>query len=177
MSGLIGTYKPSYTESVMALESLRLYQELTEKGYEIGFKQCGSLLLAQTRDRLTHLRRMKAHSVSRDIECSVLTPKDIEQKYPYLNTEDLQGGLWIRQDGVGDPTPICRSLADLASSLGVRLFEQIQVHRVLTERKRVSAVETDQGKNYSIKDNNISFRFFFIGIFFIDSLDIHELLF
>ena len=145
MSGLIGTYKPSYTETIMSKESLHLYQDLTEKGHKTGFKQCGSLLLARTWDRLTHLRRMKAHSVSRDIECSLLTPSDIEQKYPYLNIKDLQGGLWIPQDAVGDPSSICRSLAKLASSQGVQLFEQIQVHRVLTERKRVSAVETDRG--------------------------------
>jgi len=145
MSGLIGTYKSLSTETVMTQESLRLYRDLTEKGHSIGFSQCGSLLLARTRDRLTHLRHMKAHSVSRDIDCFLLTPKDIEHKYPYLNTEDVQGGLWIPKDGVGDPSSICRSLAKLASSLGVRLFEQIQVHRVLTDRKRVSAVETDRG--------------------------------
>ena len=145
MSGLIGAYKPSPAETIMAQESIRLYQDLTEKGHSIGFKQCGSLLLARTRDRLTHFRRMKAHSVSRDIDCSVLSPADIAKRYPYLNTKDIQGGLWIPKDAVGDPTAICLSLAQLASAQGVKIFEQIQVHRVMTQQRKVSAVETDRG--------------------------------
>ena len=145
MSGLIGVYKPTLTETNITRESIRLYKELTKNGYSTGFSQCGSLLLAQTRDRLTHFRRMKAHSVCRDIECSLLSPEDISKKYPYINTQGIQGGLWIPEDGVGDPHLICASLIDIATSQGVKIFENIQVHRVLTSQNQVSAVETDRG--------------------------------
>lgn len=56
MSGLIGMYKPTPAESRITEESMRLYGELARQGRPTGFKQCGSLLLARTRDRLTHLR-------------------------------------------------------------------------------------------------------------------------
>ncbi len=87
---------------------MRLYQELTEMGYSTGWKRCGSLLLAQTRDRLTHLRRMKAHSVTRDIECHIMSAEDIAKMYPYINTKGIQGGLWIPNDGVADPYSVCK---------------------------------------------------------------------
>jgi pyruvate dehydrogenase phosphatase regulatory subunit len=114
-------------------------------GYDTGFKQCGSLLLARTRDRMTHFRRMKSHAVCRKIECYLLTNEEIAKRYPYINTQDLQGGLWIPIDAVADPHKICESLAALAAAKGVRMFEHIQVNRVLTSQNKVAAVETDRG--------------------------------
>ena len=119
-------------------------------GWPTGFKQCDSLLLAKTRDRMTHLRRMKSHSACRQIECHLLTSDEIARRYPYVNVSDLQGGLFIPDDGVADPDAICTSLARLASQSGVRLYENIHVHRVLTSQNRVAAVETNRGKLKSL---------------------------
>jgi len=136
-------------ETNITKESIQLYKNLTEMNYNTGWKECGSLLLARTRDRLTHFRRMKAHSVYRNIECHILSVEDIAKKYPYLSTKELQGGLWIPNDGVADPYTICKSLAELAANQGVRMYEHIQVNKVLTSQNqsspRVSAVETDHG--------------------------------
>ncbi|XP_046657941.1 pyruvate dehydrogenase phosphatase regulatory subunit, mitochondrial-like [Daphnia pulicaria] len=145
MSGLIGIFKPTSTETRITEESIKLYDELARMGYDTGFKQCGSLLLARTRDRMTHFRRMKSHAVCRKIECYLLTNEEIAKRYPYINTQDLQGGLWIPIDAVADPHKICESLAALAAAKGVRMFEHIQVNRVLTSQNKVAAVETDRG--------------------------------
>ena len=146
MSGLIGMFKPTLGETAITEESMRLYGELARQGKPTGFKQCGSLLLARTRDRLTHLRRMKSHSVCRKIECYLMTKEEIATRYPYVHTEDLQGGLWIPIDAVADPHAITESLVDLAVAQGVRMFERIQVNRVLTNSNhQVAAVETDRG--------------------------------
>ena len=126
-AGLIGAFKPTVVETKITEESIRLYDELTDAGYETGWKQCGSLLLARTRDRLTHFRRMRAHSVCRQIECHIVSADEIADKYPYVHTADLQGGLWIPKDGVADPSLVCHSLADIASRSGVKMFEHIQV--------------------------------------------------
>lgn len=88
---------------------------------------------------------MKSHAICRKIECSLLSTEDIARKYPYIRTDDLQGGLFIPIDAVADPHAICEGLAELAAEQGVRLFEGIQVNRVLTSQNRVAAVETDRG--------------------------------
>ena len=106
MSGLIGAYKPTHVETQLTNESIRLYKKLTEMGHETGWKQCGSLLLARTRDRMTHYHRMKAQSVSRSIECHILSNDEVSKKYPYMYTKDLQGALFIPGDGVADPLQV-----------------------------------------------------------------------
>ena len=130
-------------------------------GWPTGFKQCGSLLLARTRDRLTHLRRMKAHSTCRKIDCHMLSNDEIARRYPYINISDLHGGLFLPDDGVADPDAICTSLASLASQRGVRLYEHIHVHRVLTNQNRVAAVETDRGNNQRLQMIKLDLIFYF----------------
>lgn len=61
-SGLVGAFKPSYSQVLLAQQTIKLYQELTEKGLATAWKQCGSLNLARTRDRMTQFRRMKSQS-------------------------------------------------------------------------------------------------------------------
>lgn len=52
------------------------------------------------------------------MECELLTPKQCKEKCPLLNVDDLEGGLWIPGDGVGDPYQICNSLVDEAKKMG-----------------------------------------------------------
>lgn len=62
-SGLVGAFKPSLAQVKLTQDSIALYQELEKKGLSTGWKQCGSLSLARTRDRMVSFRRMKAQSV------------------------------------------------------------------------------------------------------------------
>lgn len=62
-SGLVGAFKPTYSQILLAQQSIALLDELTNKGLPTGWKQCGSLNLARTRDRMTLFRRMKSQSV------------------------------------------------------------------------------------------------------------------
>lgn len=62
-SGLIGMFKPTPIETKLAQYSIQLYKEMEAKGLKTGWKQCGSLLVARTRDRMTVFKKMKAHSV------------------------------------------------------------------------------------------------------------------
>lgn len=62
-SGLVGAFKPSLAQVKLAQDSIALYEELEKKNLPTGWKQCGSLSLARTRDRMTTFRRMKAQSV------------------------------------------------------------------------------------------------------------------
>lgn len=62
-SGLVGAFKPSLAQVKLAQDSIALYKELESKGLSTGWKQCGSLSLARTRDRMISFRRMKAQSV------------------------------------------------------------------------------------------------------------------
>lgn len=62
-SGLIGTYKPSMAQVKLAQDSIALYKDLEKRGLTTGWKQCGSLSLARTSDRLISFKRLAAQSV------------------------------------------------------------------------------------------------------------------
>lgn len=62
-NGLVGSFKPSLSQVRLSQSSIKLLEDLTEKGHETGWKQCGSLNLARTWDRMTTFRRMKSQSM------------------------------------------------------------------------------------------------------------------
>ncbi|XP_012143868.1 pyruvate dehydrogenase phosphatase regulatory subunit, mitochondrial isoform X2 [Megachile rotundata] len=144
-SGLVGAFKPSLAQIKLAQDSIALYKELEKKNLSTGWKQCGSLSLARTRDRMTVFRRMKAQSISCNIECELITPKQVQEICPMLRTDDLAGGLWIPGDGVGNPYQICLTLIKEAKRKGVKVFENCKVTRIITQNDRIEAVETTRG--------------------------------
>lgn len=144
-SGLIGVFKPSLVQVNLTKSSVALYKELESKGLSTGWKQSGSLNVARTRDRMTVFRRMKAQSVSWQIDCELLTPDQCKDKWPLLNTDDILGGLWIPGDGVGDPYETCLSIMAEAKNMGVQVFENCGVRKINHINNRVSGVKTDLG--------------------------------
>ncbi|KAK9701359.1 FAD dependent oxidoreductase central domain [Popillia japonica] len=144
-SGLIGTFKPSLSQISLTKSSIELYKELEAKGLSTGWKQCGSVNLARTTDRMFIFRRMKAQSIPWNIECELLSPEECKQRCPILNIEGVKGGLWIPEDGVGDPYEICQSLISEAQNTGVKVLENCSVHKINQKNGYVNNVETNLG--------------------------------
>ncbi|XP_066995066.1 pyruvate dehydrogenase phosphatase regulatory subunit, mitochondrial isoform X2 [Anabrus simplex] len=145
LSGLVGAFKPTLTQVKLAQSSIQLYKDMEEMGLKTGWKQCGSLSIARTRDRMTVFRRMKAQSISWNIECELVTPQEAQKLCPLLAVDDLQGGLWIPGDGVGDPYQICLSLIAAAKKGGVKVVENCGVEQILNQDGKVAAVRTSKG--------------------------------
>ncbi|XP_063227263.1 pyruvate dehydrogenase phosphatase regulatory subunit, mitochondrial isoform X2 [Bacillus rossius redtenbacheri] len=145
LPGLVGVFKPTLTQVKLAQASVELYQRLDAQGFDTGWKQCGSLCVARSRDRMTVYRRMKAQSVSWDIECELVSPEQARERCPLISIEDLQGGLWIPGDGVGDPSKICTALVSAARKAGVSVVENCALQQVHAPAGRVSGVDTSRG--------------------------------
>ena len=101
--------------------SQQLFLELEEKGYYTGWKQVGSMHVAQSKERLQYFRRLRSRSVHENVDCEVITNKEkLQELCPLIRVDDLEGGLWVPGDGVANPFEICRGLAALCQDLGVR---------------------------------------------------------
>lgn len=59
-SGLAGAFKPSLSEVKLAQYSINVIKDFTKKGLPTGWKQCGSLNVARTYDRMIMYKRMKS---------------------------------------------------------------------------------------------------------------------
>lgn len=55
---------------------------------------------------------------ARGTECHMLSPAEIKDKCPLLNTEDLEGAMWVPGDGVCHPYTLTRTLMQLANGMG-----------------------------------------------------------
>ena len=149
-AGLVGQLRGFQNLTRLIRYSTELYGKLeSETGLATGWKQCGSLSVARTEERMTYLRRNAAMANSQGVACEELTPAQAGEKYPIMRTDDLVGAVWLPGDGKANPADITQALAKGARNGGVRIFEKTRVTSIDTEDgptgKRVTGVQTTQG--------------------------------
>ena len=146
-AGLVGQMRPNRNMTRMSLYGIELYSTLeAETGLATGWKQCGSLNIARTPERMQVLHKQAALARSCGIEVQVVSPQEAGAIYPVMRTDDLQGAIWIPGDGKANPADLCMSLAKGARNRGVKMLEGVEVTGVLSERGRVTGVRTAQGE-------------------------------
>lgn len=143
-SGTLGLFKPIAEKNII-LSSMKLYRQLEESGHNIGLKQCGSLNLAQTKDRVVFLQRRMSCNLPAGLQCQLVGVNELKRLHPFLNTDGLEGAVWVPEDAVCDPQAICFALAKLSMDGGAKYFEHCAVDKILTKNGRVNAVITSLG--------------------------------
>ncbi|HEY9239199.1 MAG TPA: FAD-dependent oxidoreductase, partial [Burkholderiaceae bacterium] len=145
-AGLVGQMRPNRNMTQMSRYGIELYAKLeAETGLATGWKQCGSVNVAATPERMKVLRKQASLARSFGVEVEVIDAQRAGELYPLLRTDDLEGGLWIPGDGKANPADLTMSLAKGARNRGVKIVEDVEVTGVLTERGRVTGVRTAQG--------------------------------
>jgi 4-methylaminobutanoate oxidase (formaldehyde-forming) len=133
-AGLVGQMRPNRTMTRMSKYGIELYRTLeAETGLATGWKQCGSVNVAQTRERMMTLRRQLAPARSFGVECEEIPAARAGELFPPLFTDDLVGAIWIPGDGKANPADLTMSLAKGARMRGVRIGEGAEVVAVHME--------------------------------------------
>jgi glycine cleavage system aminomethyltransferase T/glycine/D-amino acid oxidase-like deaminating enzyme len=146
-AGLVGQMRPNRTMTQMSKYGIELYATLeAETGLATGWKQCGSVNVASTPERMKVLRKQLAMARSFGVECHEISPGEAGERFPVMRTDDLQGALWLPGDGKANPADLCMSLAKGARNRGVKIVEGVEVTGVRIERGRVTGVVTAQGE-------------------------------
>jgi 4-methylaminobutanoate oxidase (formaldehyde-forming) len=146
-AGLIGQMRPNRNMTVMSKYGIGLYAALeVETGLATGWKQCGSVNVASTPERMQVLKKQTAMANSFGVECHLISPREVAERCPVMRTDDLQGGIWLPGDGKANPADLCMSLAKGARNRGVKIHEGIEVTGVIVEHGRVAGVRTAQGE-------------------------------
>src|SRR5471032_369652 len=149
-AGLVGQLRGYQNLTKLIQYSTELYSKLeAETGLATGWKQCGSLSVARTPERMTLLRRSAATANKQGVACEELTPQQAGDKYPIMRTDDLKGAVWLPGDGKANPTDITQALAKGERNNGVRIFEKTRVTSIDTKDgpngPRVTGVQTTEG--------------------------------
>jgi 4-methylaminobutanoate oxidase (formaldehyde-forming) len=145
-AGLIGQMRPNRTMTRMSRYGIELYAGLErETGLATGWKQCGSVNVAATPERLVALKRTFANAKSFGVEAEFISPQEAGKLWPLMRTDDLTGAVLIPGDGKANPTDLTQSLAKGARAGGAKLIEDIKVIGFKIENRRISSVVTDHG--------------------------------
>ena len=146
-AGLIGQLRQSINMTKLARYTAELYHGLeAETGQATGYRQCGSISLATTRDRMEELERNASMAKTFGLPVHVVSPGEIRSLYPLANLEDVIGGIHIPSDGYANAVDITQALAKGARARGAKIFQDVKVTAILNDGKRVSGVETAQGR-------------------------------
>ena len=134
-AGLVGQLRAHESMTRLIRYSTELYSKLeTETGLSTGWKQCGSLAVARTADRMIQLKRTAAIARAHGVECNVISAADAGERYPIMATDDLEGGVWLPGDGKANPADLTLALAKGARNRGVKVFESVRVTHLIPER-------------------------------------------
>ena len=69
-SGTLALLKPVHEQHIIS-KSIALYKRLTAEGHDIGLEECGSLYLAQNRERMVLLKRRVGLNQCQGLDCRV----------------------------------------------------------------------------------------------------------
>lgn len=126
--------------------SIGLYAELErETGQSTGWTNKGSLSIATTPERLTHIRRQEALARLFGVRARDISVGEAAEHWPLMNTSDVIGAVWSPDDGRVSPSDLCAALVKGARSRGAQIFEQTGVTGILTRGGHVTGVETRRG--------------------------------
>src|SRR5918998_4515030 len=145
-AGLVGQLRSHANMTRLIRISTELYASLEEEtGLATGWKQCGSLTVARTPERMTLLRRTASMARAQGVAIELLTPGEAADKWPLMRHDDLVGAAWLPGDGKANPADITQALANGARAGGAKFFEKTRLTGVTKQDGAVTGVETSHG--------------------------------
>jgi 4-methylaminobutanoate oxidase (formaldehyde-forming) len=144
-AGLVGQLRNHESMTRLIRYSTDLYSRLeAETGLSTGWKQCGSLAVARTADRMVQLKRTAAVAQAYGVTCDVISASEAGDLYPIMATADLKGAVWLPGDGKANPADLTLALAKGARNRGVKICEGTRVTGAVTQSgggKRITQLE------------------------------------
>ena len=157
-AGLMVTFGSlSETSTELRKYSKELYSTVLEEetGQSTGFKPCGFIELATTKDRVEEFRRVSAFNRKCGIDVHEITPLEVLEKFPLCNVDDVLAGFYVEDDGRVNPYDATQALAKGARARGVQIHEKTSVTGITKshDKKRVTGVvvQDKDGQEHTIQ--------------------------
>jgi dimethylglycine dehydrogenase len=122
-AGNVPTFSSSWSVMNMQRYSAELYRKLAAAvDYPMNYHVTGSIRLGHTKERMQEFSRVVGMGRYQGMELDLLAPSEIKDRYPFLETHDLQGALYDPNDGDIDPAQLTQALAKGARDLGAKII-------------------------------------------------------
>ncbi len=118
-AGNVPNFAGSWAIMNMQRYSAEMYRTLGEDvGYPMNYHVTGSVRLAHTKERMQEFERVAGMGRYQGLEMDILTPEELKEYHPFMETHDLAGGMWDPLDGDIDPAQLTQALAKGARDAG-----------------------------------------------------------
>ncbi len=146
-AGLIVSFgSTSETSTAMRIYTRDLYARLeAETGLATGFKPVGFIEVAADVDRLEEYRRVAAFNRLCGVDVHEISPREVEELFPFARTDDILAGFYVAEDGRANPVDVTMALARGARQQGVTIVEGVPVLDFLRAGGAVTGVRTAYG--------------------------------
>ncbi|CAB4843421.1 unannotated protein [freshwater metagenome] len=145
-AGLVGQLRADPTLTLMNMHSVDLYRKLQATQTPPSWRECGSIKLASTPERMQEIRRQIGWAKTFGLDLHEISPKEAQNLFPYIDLEGVVGACYMASDGQVDPSQLAMALAAGARKNGVQIFTHTRVLEIKTTNGRVSSVITDKGE-------------------------------
>ena len=112
------------------------------------FVNSGGIEVARTDERVEELKRRVQSAKAWDEDAELLTPEEVEEMVPYVNTDIIKAGFYSSGAGTCDPLragEVMRARADAETDGGLHVSPNTEVLDIHVEHGEIQAVETDRG--------------------------------
>ncbi len=121
-AGNCPNFSTSWAVLNMQRYSLEMYRTLAEDvDYPMNYHVTGALRLAHTKERMQEFERVASMGRYQGLQLDILSPNQMKDYYPFMETHELAGGLWDPLDGDIDPAQLTQALAKGARDLGANI--------------------------------------------------------
>ena len=145
-AGNVPTFSSSWAIMNMQRYSTELYARLGEEvDYPMSYHQSGSIRLAHTKERVQEFERAMSMAKYQGIPMEMWTPEEAKERYPFLETHDLEAVLYGPTDGDIDPAQLTQALAKGARDMGAKILRFCPAIGVTQQEDKTWIVHTEKG--------------------------------
>jgi dimethylglycine dehydrogenase len=126
--------------------TIALYREIQEiSGQDVGLHLTGGLLIAETQDRWDFLRADCARQQLLGAATELVSPAQIRELCPIIDTTLLRGAIYDPREGHLDPYGATHAFAKAARLKGAEVYRHTRVFEIVPKIPGLWQVVTDQG--------------------------------
>ena len=131
----LAKYSKDLTEKIRNLEEFS-YDESTD----------GTIKLFRDPERLQKSIALSNHIYGQSNVIEVLNQKEVIELEPALNKvrKGLVGGIYYKDDEIGDAYKFCKALEEIIRSKGGRILVNSNIKKILLNKRKVNSVVTDR---------------------------------
>lgn len=145
-AGNVPTFSTSWAIMNMQRYSTELYSRLADEvDYPMNYHVSGSIRLAHSKERMQEFERAMSMGLYQGIPMEMWTPEQAKERYPFLETHDLEGVLYDPTDGDIDPAQLTQAFAKGARDLGQKIIRFCPATNVTQHDDGTWTVHTDKG--------------------------------